>query len=62
MFASVAAHWTFLPVIYLSLKVWGFSLPMSWFLLVLVFLLFCGLIVWRFRSGRWRKRTEELIG
>lgn len=62
MFASVAAHWTFLPVIYLSLKVWGFSLPMSWFLLVLVFLMFCGLIVWRFRSGRWRKRTEELIG
>lgn len=54
MMASVAAHWTFVPVLYLSMNVFKLSVTFSWFLLVLFFLVFCGLLIWRFRSGKWK--------
>lgn len=55
MMVSVIAHWSFVPLLYLSLKVFNLSVPFSWFLLVVFFLLFCLVLVLRFRSGKWKK-------
>jgi len=55
MVASVCAHWSFVPLIYVSLKVLHFSLSLSWFLLVVFYLLFSLVLVLRFRSGKWKK-------
>ena len=60
MMASVAAHWTFVPLLYLGLKVFNLSVALSWFLLVLFFLLFSILLVFRFRQGKWK--TIRVIG
>ncbi|HUM88690.1 MAG TPA: MATE family efflux transporter [Prolixibacteraceae bacterium] len=55
MIVSVAAHWTFVPVIYLSLYVFNFSVELSWFLLVVFFLIFGVVLGLRFKSGKWKK-------
>ena len=55
MFASVAMHWMFVPMLYLTLKVFHLSVELSWFLLVVFFLLFCSVLVFRYRSGKWKK-------
>lgn len=55
MIASVAMHWSFVPVLYLSFYVFNFSVEISWLLLVLFFLVFCGVLYLRFRSGKWKK-------
>ncbi|MGD9929963.1 MAG: MATE family efflux transporter [Mangrovibacterium sp.] len=55
MVASVTVHWITLPILYFALNVFGFSVPFSWFLLVLFFLVFCWVLVLRFRSGKWKK-------
>ena len=55
MIVSVAAHWTFVPVIYLSLYVFSFSVELSWFLLVVFFLIFGVVLGLRFKSGKWKK-------
>lgn len=55
MIASVAAHWSFVPILYLSLNVFKLSVPFSWFLLILFFLLFCTVLIFRFSSGKWKK-------
>lgn len=54
MIASVAAHWSFVPLLYLGLKVFHLSVGLSWFLLVVFFLLFCVALVVRFRQGKWK--------
>lgn len=54
MIASVSAHWSFVPLLYLGLKVFHFSVALSWFLLVVFFLLFCVALVVRFRQGKWK--------
>jgi multidrug resistance protein, MATE family len=54
MITSVTAHWTFVPLLYIALYVFHLSVAMSWFLLVMFFLAFCGVLVWRFQSGRWK--------
>lgn len=54
MMASVAAHWLFVPILYLSMNVFKLSVTFSWFLLVLFFLAFCGILIKRFRSGKWK--------
>lgn len=54
MIASVAAHWTFVPVLYITLNILKWSVVMGWFTLVILFLLFCCVFVLRFRSGRWK--------
>ncbi|MGV8090355.1 MAG: MATE family efflux transporter [Mangrovibacterium sp.] len=54
MIASVLAHWSFVPLLYLGLKVFHFSVSLSWFLLVVFFLLFCCILVIRFRQGKWK--------
>jgi MATE family multidrug resistance protein len=54
MIASVTAHWSFVPLLYLGLKVFDLSVALSWFLLVVFFLLFCVALVVRFRQGKWK--------
>ena len=55
MLASVTIHWINLPILYLSLNVFRFSVSLSWLILVLFFLLFCFILIIRFRSGKWKK-------
>lgn len=55
MLASVIIHWINLPILYLSLNVFRFSVSLSWLILVLFFLLFCFILIIRFRSGKWKK-------
>jgi MATE family multidrug resistance protein len=55
MLASVTAHWLFVPIVYVSLKVMHQSVIVSWLMLVIFFLLFCGIFVYRFKSGKWKK-------
>jgi MATE family multidrug resistance protein len=54
MIASVSAHWLFVPILYLALNVLHLSVAISWLLLVIFFLLFCLVLVFRFRSGKWK--------
>lgn len=54
MLASVTAHWLFIPILYLSLNVFQFSVELSWFFLVIFFLSFCTIFIFRFRSGKWK--------
>jgi len=54
MIASVTAHWSFVPLLYLGLKVFDLSVALSWFLLVVFFLLFCVALVVRFKRGKWK--------
>lgn len=55
MIASVTAHWLFVPTLYLTLKVFKLSVPISWLIMVILFLLFCGVLILRFRSEKWKK-------
>lgn len=55
MIVSVLTHWTFVPILYVCLNVFHFSVPLSWFILVLFFLVFSAILVQRFRSGKWKK-------
>ena len=55
MLVSVITHWAFVPVLYVCLNVFHFSVPLSWFVLVLFFLIFSLILVQRFRSGKWKK-------
>jgi len=55
MIASVLAHWMFVPLLYVAFNVFHLSAEMGWCLLVLFFMLFCGTIVLRFNSGKWKK-------
>lgn len=60
MIASVSAHWSFVPLLYLGLKVLHLPVSLSWFLLVVFFLLFCCVLVIRFLQGKWK--TIRVIG
>jgi MATE family multidrug resistance protein len=55
MIVSVIAHWSFIPILYVSLNVLKLSVPFSWFLLILFFLLCSTVLVFRFRSGKWKR-------
>jgi MATE family multidrug resistance protein len=55
MFVSVTAHWMFIPILYVSMYVLKLSVPFSWFLLVMFFLGFSTILIFRFRSGKWKK-------
>lgn len=54
MVASVSAHWLFVPVLWISFRVFNLSVVTAWFLLVLVILIFCIVLIMRFRSGKWK--------
>jgi multidrug resistance protein, MATE family len=55
MLVSVGANWAFLPMQYLTLYVFHASVPMAWFILVLVYLAFCLVMYRRFRTEKWKK-------
>lgn len=55
MVASVTAHWLFVPILYLTLNVFNLTVPISWLIMVIFFLLFCGVLITRFRSEKWKK-------
>lgn len=55
MVISVSAHWLFVPLLYVSLKIFNLSVVISWFLLVVFFLIFCVILIWRFNTGKWKK-------
>lgn len=55
MAASVIAHWSFIPLLYISMKVMHLSVSFSWLLLVIFFLLFCSVLIIRFNSGKWMR-------
>ena len=54
MLVSVAAHWAFVPILYLCLNIFNMSVPFSWFMLVVFFLIFSLILVLRFKSGKWK--------
>lgn len=60
MIVSVAGHWLFVPVVFITLKVFKLSVPISWLAMVLSFLLFCLVLIVRFRTGKWK--TIRVIG
>ncbi len=55
MIVSVAAHWLFIPILYLSLNVFSCSIELSWFIIVVFYLLVSSILIFRFRSGKWKK-------
>jgi MATE family multidrug resistance protein len=55
MMVSIITHWAFVPLLYVCLKVLNLSVPVSWFVLVIFFLIFSIILVQRFRSGKWKK-------
>lgn len=55
MILSVSAHWLFVPVLYVMFNLLDMSALMGWLALVIIFLLFCVALIWRFRSGKWKK-------
>jgi len=54
MIVLVAAHWAFVSILFLCLNVLKMSVPFSWFILVLFFLIFSVVLVIRFKSGKWK--------
>jgi MATE family multidrug resistance protein len=55
MFASIGLHWLFVPILYLSLNVFEFSVPSSWLFIALFYFVFTIVFFWRFKSGKWKK-------
>lgn len=63
MLISVAAHWTMLPVVYVIMNVLHMSAIAGWLGLIVFFMLFCGVLILRYRSGKWQKiRVVEAAG
>lgn len=54
MVASVLAHWSFVPLLWVSFNVFHVSVVTAWFLLVIFFLLFSLIFYLRFKSGKWK--------
>jgi len=54
MLISVSAHWTFIPVLYIMLNVLNLSPVAGWLGLVIMFLIFCSVLVLRYWSGKWK--------
>jgi multidrug resistance protein, MATE family len=55
MFASVALHWLMVPVLYVSLRIWNLDIVTCWAIIVVLFLCFCSILYFRFKSGKWKK-------
>jgi len=54
MLISVASHWTMLPVLYIMMNVLHMSAVAGWLGLIVFFMLFCGILILRYRSGKWK--------
>ena len=60
MAVSVAMHWTFTLVTVIALKVLHVDPRTTWCLVIGAFFFFGPIFLFRFRSGRWEKKTESL--
>jgi len=54
MIVSAIAHWSFVPLLYICLNTLKLSVPFSWFVLIMFYLLFSLVLIMRFRSGKWK--------
>lgn len=55
MITSVTAHWLFVPLLYLAFNVFHQPAEIGWLMLVMFFMIFCTIMILRFRSGKWKK-------
>lgn len=55
MLVTVIGHWSLVPVLYLLMKVWGFSAVAGWLGLIICFIIFFIVLVFRYRSKKWQK-------
>ncbi|HEX2395483.1 MAG TPA: MATE family efflux transporter [Bacteroidales bacterium] len=55
MLISVLAHWTMLPVVFVIMNVLNKSAIAGWLGLIIFFLVFCGVLILRYRSGKWQQ-------
>jgi len=54
MWVSMGLHWTFVPALYLSLYVFKIGPLYSWMVLTILFLFFCFVFFFRFKTGKWK--------
>jgi MATE family multidrug resistance protein len=55
MALSVTLHWLLVPILYVLLKVLGFTPQTGWVALVITFFVFSFFIYFRYKSGHWKK-------
>jgi len=55
MALSVGLHWSLVPILYVLLKVFGFSVKVGWIVLIATFFIFSFFIYLRYKSGNWKK-------
>lgn len=55
MIASVTYQWLFVPVLYIMLNVFKFPPVAAWGGFVSFFMLFCTVLIFRYRGGKWKK-------
>ncbi len=55
MFISVTLHWVLVIVLFLSLKVFGMSLQISWSVMIGIFSIFSFIFYLRYSGGKWRE-------
>jgi len=54
MALSVGLHWTLVPMLYVLMKVFGFSAQAGWMVLIATFFIFSFFIYLRYKSGYWK--------
>ena len=52
---SVSLHWSLIPVLLISLRVFHFSTETAWAIIVAIFLAFSSLFYLRYRTGKWKE-------
>jgi len=55
MVVSVLSNWVSLPFLYLGFYVFNLSVSFGWFIVVVIYLVFCYAIYRRFRTEKWKK-------
>lgn len=55
MIASVTYQWMFVPVLYIMLNILKFPPVAAWGGFVSFFMLFCFVLIFRYRGGKWKK-------
>lgn len=54
MFASVTFHWLLAPALYIMMNMFNMSPIAGWFVLIVMFLLFCSVLFFRYLNGKWK--------
>jgi MATE family multidrug resistance protein len=63
MLISVSAHWLLLPILFLLMNVLNLSAVTGWLGIIVFFNIFCGVLILRYRSGKWKRIrvVEEIV-